>query len=425
MQISLQIPEAFDFLFEPHRYKVAYGGRGSAKSESFARALLVQGIQEKQLTLCTREFQVSIQDSVHRLLSETIFNNGMADQYEVLQSVVRHRSNGSEFIFKGLRHNITEIKGLQGVKRVWAEEGENISDRSWEILIPTIRAPGSEIWVSFNPKNPTDPTYKRFVANPPEDAVVRKVSWEDNPFFPDVLNKERLRLLKDDPEAYEHIWNGNFDTRKSGAVFAKQLKLARDEQRIARVPWDPSSEVFTAWDLGFGDATAIWWLQFVGRELRWLGYYENAGEQLDHYAGIMKAKPYNYMKRGAYLPHDGGHGNIRGGSVTDQLTAMGVSNQVLAREQDINPGIELLRQTIAFSAFDSVKCADGITALESYGYEWDEDRGIFKSKPRHDWSSHAASAARYAALAASTLKAGLMSKMPEKKRMQTGTGWGF
>ena len=234
MQIT--VPEAFDFLFQPKRYKVTYGGRGSGKSESYARALLVLGIQNKELILCTRELQVSIQDSVHRLLASTIANENLSDQYEVLQSVIRHRTNGTEFLFKGLKHNITEIKGFQGVTKVWVEEGENVSNRSWEILIPTIRAENSEIWVSFNTRNLSDPTYQRFVANPQEDSIVKRVSYKDNPFFPDVLRKEMEKLKKADPEAYMHIWEGEFDTRRSGAVFAKQIAKAREEGRITRVP---------------------------------------------------------------------------------------------------------------------------------------------------------------------------------------------
>ncbi len=394
----MQIPEAFDFLFTPSRYKVAYGGRGSGKSESFGRALLIQGIQEKLPILCTREFQVSIQDSVHRLLASTIMSENLADQYEVLQSVIRHRHNGTEFLFKGLRHNITEIKGLHGIKRVWAEEAENISHRSWEVIIPTIRAEGSEIWVSFNTKNPTDPTYERFVKNSPPDAIVKKVSYKDNPFFPEILRKEMENLKRTDPEAFKHIWEGEFDTRKSGSIYARQIDAARKDGRVTKVPYDPTCEVFTVWDLGFGDATSIWFLQFVGRELRWLEYYENSGEQLDHYVQLVKSKPYNYKMH--YLPHDGGHGNIRGLSVSQQLHDMGLRNTVLERETDINPGIELLRSTIAFSAFDQDKCKDGLHALESYHYEWNEDLQRFGSKPLHDWSSHAASAARYAAIAA-------------------------
>lgn len=385
-------------------------------------------MQQRHLVLCTREFQASIQDSVHRLLASTIMNNGLSGEYEVLQSTIRHRTNGTEFIFKGLRHNITEIKGLQGVTRVWCEEAENISDRSWEVLIPTIRADKSEIWVSFNVKNPNDPTYQRFVANPPENAIIKKVSWRDNPFFPPILRQEMESLKDRDPEAAEHIWEGGFDTRRSGAVYAKQLAKAREEKRICRVPYDPGYQVFTAWDLGWGDSTAIWWLQFVGRELRWIDCYENSGEQLGHYAQVVKSKNYNYYPDGHYLPHDGGAGNIRGDSVRAQLYELGLSNTVLTRETDINPGIELLRQTIAYSVFDQDKCNQGIEALEAYGYEWDDERGVFKSKPRHDWSSHFSDAARYAALAAARIKGEITDIKPvdrweARSRTLGNSGW--
>lgn len=408
---EITIPAVFKSLFLPKRNKVFYGGRGGAKSHAFGRALLVKGMQKKLRILCAREFQKSIKDSVHKLLSDLIREHELEAFYDILENTIRGK-NGTEFLFIGLKHNVSGIKSMEGVDIVWVEEAENVSENSWELLIPTIRKENSEIWVSFNTKNLTDPTYKRFVSTPSDDTICVKVSWRDNPFFPDVLRKEMEKLKKTDYEAYEHIWEGEPDSRRSGAVYAKQLAKAREEKRITLVPYDPSAEVFTAWDLGFGDATAIWWLQFVGRELRWLEYYENSGEQLDHYAVIVKSKTYNYMRNGHYLPHDGGHGNIRGDSVSKQLHSMGVQNTVLTRETDINPGIELLRQTIAYSVFDEKKCADGLHALENYGYEWDEDRGIFKSKPKHDWSSHAASAARYAAIASSQIKSGLVKVKP-------------
>lgn len=375
----------------------------------FGTALLVKGMENKCLFLCAREFQVSISDSVHRLLSEIIEAEGMSDFYEVQKTTIKGR-NGTEFIFKGLKHNIAEIKGLQGVDVVWVDEAENVSDRSWELLIPTIRKDASEIWVTFNTKNLSDPTYRRFVATQSSDIECHKISWRDNPFFPDVLDKERRKMETVDPEAYQHIWEGEPDTRRSGAVYAKQIAKARSDGRITLVPYDPSSEVFTAWDLGWGDSTAIWWLQFVGRELRWLDYYENSNEQLDHYVSIVKSKPYNYLTH--YLPHDGGHGNIRGDAVTKQLSSMGLQNRVLTVEKDVTPGIELLRQTLAFSAFDAVKCEQGLLCLENYGYEWDEDRGMFKSKPAHSWASHGADAARYAARAAQQIKGTLTSAAP-------------
>ena len=384
------------------------GGRGGGKSHAIARALLVMGMQRTIRIICAREIQKSISDSVHALLADLIRDHNLSHFYSVQRDVIRGL-NGTEFKFRGLKHNTTDLKSLEGADICWIEEAQNVSDNSWEILIPTIRKEGSEIWVSFNPKNVTDPTYRRFVSDQNDDTITVKIGWQDNPFFPAVLDKERVKLQASDPEAYAHIWDGMPDTRRNGAVYARQLAKAREEGRITRVPYDPGCEVFTAWDLGFGDATSIWWLQFVGRELRWLEYYENAGEQLDHYAKIVKSKPYNYALHGHFLPHDGGHGNIRGDSVSKQFIAMGLTNTVLTRESDITPGIETLRQTIAFSVFDADGCREGLHALENYGYEWDEDRAVFKNKPRHDWTSHAADSARYAAIAAGKGK-GIMIK---------------
>jgi len=409
MAIKIQIPQAFEPLFLPKRYKAFYGGRGSGKSHSVARALIVRGMERPLRVVCAREIQKSIRDSVHRLLADIIRDYGLADFYEVQNDKIRG-INGTEFIFRGLRHNTTDLKSLEGADICWIEEAENVSDHSYELLIPTIRKEHSEIWVTFNVKNISDPTYRRFVSEAdPADTLSVKVSWRDNPFFGSVLKAEMEKLKGTDFEAYSHIWEGEPDTRRSGAVYAKQLVTARDEGRITRVPYDPAAEVFTAWDLGFADTTAIWWLQFVGRELRWLEAYENSGEQLDHYVGIVKGKSYNYMRNGHFLPHDGAHGNIRGGSVAEQLKGMGIETTVLPREVDITVGIELVRQTLPYSVFDAEKCKEGLRALENYGYEWDGDRMRFRDRPKHDWSSNFADAARYAARAAAQVKAGLSS----------------
>jgi len=402
--MEMTIPKAFKFLLEPKRYKAVYGGRGSGKSHSIVRILLAIGMKKPIRVICAREIQKSIKDSVHQLLADVIRANQVLNAFYEIQETIIKGKNGTEFKFRGLKHNTSDLKSLEGADICWIEEAENVSDNSYEILIPTIRKEGSEIWASFNVRNITDPTYRRFITEAGDDTIAKKVSWRDNPYFPSVLRKEMDKLKATDEPAYLHVWEGEPDTRRSGAVYAKQLAKAREEGRITKVPYDPSNEVFTAWDLGFGDATAIWWLQFVGRELRWIEYYENNGEQLDHYTKIIKETPYNYMKLGHFLPHDGGHGNIRGDSVSKQLFAMGVPNQVLPREADLNPGIELLRQTISYSVFDEHKCRDGLHALTQYAYEWDEDKGVFKSKPKHDWTSHAASAARYAAIAASKIK---------------------
>lgn len=357
--------------------------------------------------VCAREIQKSIKDSVHKLLADLIREHGLNNFYQVLETEIRGL-NGTEFIFRGLRHNTRDLKSLEGCDICWIEEAESVSDNSYEILIPTIRKEGSEIWGSWNLKNLSDPTHRRFVTEADsDDTISKKVSWRDNPFFPEVLRKEKDKLFKTDHESAMHVWEGEPDTRRSGAVYAKQLSQAQADGRITKVPYDPSCEVFAALDLGFGDATSIWWLQFVGRELRWLEYYENNGEQIQHYADIIKGKRYSYRRSGVFLPHDGAHGNIRGGSVSDQLRDLGVPNIVLQRETDVTPGIELVRQTIPYSVFDAEKCKEGLRGLENYGYEWDDERMMFKAKPLHNWASNPADAARYACIAAQQVKAGL------------------
>jgi len=220
---TVEIPEAFDYLFDPPlgdaRWRAGYGGRGSGKSQSKARALLVHGYQQRLRILCAREFQASIKDSVHRLLSDQIDAMGLGGAYEVQQTGI-FGANGTEFLFKGLRHNINEIKSTEGVDICWVEEAQAVSKASWEVLIPTIRKEGSEIWVSFNPDLESDATYQMLVAHQPPRAIVRKVNYTDNPFLPSVLRDEADHLRATDLEAYDHVWGGNPWTRTKASILA-------------------------------------------------------------------------------------------------------------------------------------------------------------------------------------------------------------
>jgi len=208
VEIDINFPEKLQFLFVPSRYKVAHGGRGGAKSWGFARALLILASQKPLRILCAREFQNSIQESVHKLLSEQVDSMGLTHHYEVLQSTIRGK-NGSEFMFAGLKTDPTKIKSAEGYDICWIEEAEKVSSQSWDILIPTIRKDGSEIWVSFNPHIETDSTYQRFIINTPPNAQVVEISWRDNPWFPVELENERKYLQQTDPDAYLHIWEGH------------------------------------------------------------------------------------------------------------------------------------------------------------------------------------------------------------------------
>jgi phage terminase large subunit len=201
------------------RYKVFWGGRGAGKTWQIARALIGEAHSAKHRIGCFRELQTSIKDSVHQTLKGQIEMMGLSPYFEITEKAIRGKVFGSEFLFKGLRSNITEIKSTEGITIAWVEEAQLVSKDSWDILIPTIRVQGSEIWVSFNPIEETDPTYERFVLNPQPDSLVVKVGWQDNYWFSDTLNRERLAMLARDPEAYEHVWEGSCRVMSEAIIF--------------------------------------------------------------------------------------------------------------------------------------------------------------------------------------------------------------
>jgi phage terminase large subunit len=224
----LKIPEPFAELFQPHRYKVYYGGRGSSKSWSFATALIIKSLGGKFRILCAREFQSSISDSVHHLIGTQVERLGLQRYFDVRKAEITS-CTGSSFVFKGLRMNPLEIKSTEGINFAWVEEGQSVSEQSWGILTPTIREEGSEIWVSFNPLNEEDPTYQRFVVNQQPDSYVRKVNWDENPYFPAVLEQERLHMLRTDPDAYQHVWEGDVLRISDAVIFKGKFEVSRFE----------------------------------------------------------------------------------------------------------------------------------------------------------------------------------------------------
>ncbi len=245
MKLEWDFPEKLEFLFQPSRYKVAHGGRGGSKSWGFARALLIEGWRAKRRILCAREVQKSIKDSVHRLLADQTQNMGLGAHYEVLQNEIRG-VNGTEFLFTGLSNLTAEsIKSYEGIDICWVEEAHKVTRKSWDILIPTIRADGSEIWISMNPELDTDETFVRFVESPPQDAVVTEINWRDNRWFPDVLKKERREMLRQveagarSQDDYDNIWEGKCRAALEGAIYAKEVLTAKMAGRLGIVPYDP------------------------------------------------------------------------------------------------------------------------------------------------------------------------------------------
>lgn len=220
--LNVQIAPAFEDLLVPDKYKYLtyYGGRGSAKSWSVAKALICRAHTQKIRVGCFRETQASIADSVHRLLCDQIENIGLHNWFDITDRAIVSKVTRSPFIFKGLRHNVTEIKSTEGLNVAWVEEAQLVSAYSWEILVPTIRAEGAQIITTYNPIEVTDATHQKFVVRkPPPRSLIRKVGWQDNPWFPKELEEERQYMLEVDPDAYQHIWEGGCRVISEAVIF--------------------------------------------------------------------------------------------------------------------------------------------------------------------------------------------------------------
>lgn len=397
--MSVKTPEAFEELYFPHRYKVFWGGRGGAKSTAFADALIVQGAMSPLRILCAREIQKSIKESVYQLLVDRIRVNGYEDYYQILNSEIRGK-NGTRIFFEGLWQNIDSIKSIEGVDVCWIEEANTVSEESWKKLIPTIRKSGSEIWCSFNPELKSDPVYQRFVLRPPDNAYVKKVSWRDNPWFTQELQDEMEYLKRVDYEEYLHVWEGELKQFADGAIYGKQLKQVHKENRITFIPVEPALEVHTFWDLGRNDTTAIWFMQRVGMENRFIDYYENRLVDLDHYIRELKKLDYNYGTH--YLPHDVEVTELTTNKSRREVLEMGGIKpiHVVPRITHINEGLEMTRKQFASCWFHAgeddrgERVGKGLDALANYQYVFDEKFNTHRKTPLHNWASNGADAFR-------------------------------
>ena len=374
------------------RYYVAYGGRGSAKSWTFARALLLQCMKEPLRVLCAREVMRTIADSVHRLLVDQINAMELRDWFEITETSIKH-VDGAEFLFCGLRTlDAAKIKSYEGIDIVWCEEAQAISKRSWEILIPTIRADASEIWVTFNPELDTDDTYQRFVVHPPENAWVERVTYRDNPWFPPVLEAERLSLKKRDPQEYEHVWEGKPRTVVVGAIYAGEVVKMIEERRIRPVPYNPKLMVHTVWDLGWNDQTTVIFVQRMLSEVMVIDYEEESFLRFDQWAKRVKDKPYVYGSH--WLPHDGGNKTQAGKGISaqEQLEPLlRMKPKIIPRPATKEVPIRAARMMFPRAYVDEVKADRLMTCLKRYRRGVPESTGE-PGAPVHDEYSHGADA---------------------------------
>jgi len=397
---TLDIPtaRAFTPLLAPARYKGAWGGRGSGKSHFFAGKLIDDSLYEKGLlSVCIREVQKSLKESSKRLIESKLsdFGLGEADGFKVFKEVIQTPGDGA-IIFQGMQdHTAESIKSLEGFMRSWAEEAQSLSANSLKLLRPTIRAPGSELWFSWNARRKVDPV-DLMLRGPevPTGAVVVNANWRENPWFTAELEQERQDCLRMTPDDYDHIWEGGYVTVTQGAYYAASLVLAKKEGRIGNVARDPNMQVRTFWDLGRKDHTAIWVAQFVGREIRVIDYIEGSGQPPAFYFDQLRERGY----RGCMvcLPHDGsrvGPENSTGRSYEDQARDAGFDVEVVLNQ---GAGAAMLRIDAGRRLFPRIWFNETTTeagrgALGAYHERKDDKRQIGLG-PNHDWSSHGADA---------------------------------
>ncbi|MCA9367783.1 PBSX family phage terminase large subunit [Candidatus Kaiserbacteria bacterium] len=426
--LALQIPtaEVFTPLLEPSRYKGAWGGRGSGKSHFFAEKVIDDCLYEKGLrVVCIREVQKSLKESAKRLIEDKLndMKLGARHGFKVFREVIQTPGDGI-ILFQGMQdHTAESIKSLEGFDRAWCEEAQTLSANSLKLLRPTIRGEGSELWFSWNPRRKTDPVDLMLrSASPPTDSTVIRANWSDNPWFPSVLEQERKDCLQNDPDQYDHIWEGGYVSVADGAYYAKCIAEAKLQGRIGKVARDPLMTIRLFVDIGGtgarADAFSMWVAQFIGQEVRILDYYEAVGQDLAAHLTWMRERGYTPDKAQIWLPHDGAtHDRVYSVSYESALTDAGYKVTVVPNQGKgaASKRIEEGRRLFPAMWFNEDTTQAGLEALGWYHERRDENRNVGLG-PEHDWASHGADAF------------GLMCVAHEVPRTKTArpraVGWG-
>ena len=411
MPPSLQIRTAavFEPLLAPARYKGAHGGRGSGKSHFFAESAVEDALRfpgdygEGIRFACIREVQKSLKESAKLLIEDKLRKFGLGERqgFKVYDKVITTPGDGM-FTFDGMQdHTADSFKSKEGFHRAWCEEAQTISDRSLTLLRPTIRWESkggtSELWFGWNPQRPNDPIDRLLRgANVPTGSIVVQANWRHNPWFPKVLEQERQDDLKNNPEKYPHVWEGEYATVLSGAYFAKHLVDAEQGGRIGFFPRDPLCAVYGIMDIGGtsgrSDATVIWMVQFIGEEVRVIDHYEVIGQPFESHVYWLKQK--GYSDAIIAMPHDGRKHDVVY-SVTPQgyMDAAGFKTEIIGNRGlgAAMERVEASRQMFYRVRFNRDTTEAGRQALGWYHEKQEEHRNIGLG-PNHDWSSHSADA---------------------------------
>lgn len=401
MTLRVDVPRKLKPLLYPKRYKGAYGGRGGAKSHFFAEQAILKCYQQPTRIVCIREVQNSIKDSVRQLLIDKIAKLGLEREFDPVETEIRG-PEGSLIIFKGMQsYNADNIKSLEAYDIAWIEEAQTLSQHSLDLLRPTIRKEGSELWFSWNPRYKTDPVDAFFRKHPPEEAVSVMVNWRDNPWFPEVLRKEMEHDFKTDPDKAEHIWNGGYGSSQ-GAILSRWVNEAERKGRIHNgVIYDPTgAPVEVSSDLGFRDTASWWYWQRKVGGFSLIKYEGDSGYDADDWIPRIQETLGKLGVRELgkiWLPHDARSKTFQSkhSSVEKFLIAFG-SGKVGVVPQSKKPDqISAARKVIQRCEFHKDRCEDGIDGLRAWEFEWNDDTNVFSREPLHNWASHPSDAFAY------------------------------
>lgn len=397
--LRIEVAPVFEPLLEATRYKGAWGGRGSGKSQFFADALLIEAMKKPGLrALCCREIQKSLKESAKKLIESKIEEYGLGGLFQV-QSAEIKTPGGGLIAFAGLQDHTSEsIKSYEGFDVAWVEEAQTVSERSLNLLRPTIRKPGSQLWFSWNPRFDTDAVDEMLRgAELPTGAAVIKANWSDNPWFPAELEQERLDCIRSQPEQYDHIWEGGYATITEGAYYAKHLAEARETKRIGTLAIDPLMSKRAYWDIGLRDACAIWIVQQKGAHLFFADYYEAEGQDLAAHLNWLRQNGHGDAE--CILPHDGARrDNLTATKYEDHIRSAGFQVRTIPNQGAgaAMKRVEAARRLFGQMHFDAHRCVNGLKALGWY-HEKKNPAG-YGVGPEHDWASHGADAFGLAAI---------------------------
>lgn len=407
---EIQIPDKLVPVFDGEAdVRGAYGGRGSGKTRTFAKMTAIRAYMwakagRKGIILCGRQFMNSLADSSLEEIKEAIRDEEwLAPHFEIGEKFIRTRDGNVSYSFVGLDRNIDSIKSKSRILLAWVDEAEPVTDEAWTKLIPTLREEDSELWVTWNPERKKSSTNQRFRNSDDPRYKIAEMNWRDNPWFPDVLQRLRLRDLEQRPEQYDHIWEGGYLKVVTGAYYADHLNLARRQGRIGAIAPDPLMRFIAFWDIGGtgmnADACAIWIAQWVGTHIRFVDYYEARSQPLATHVHWLRENGYGNAI--CVLPHDGVQSDkVFAVSYESSLMQAGFAVKVIKNQ---GRGAAMLRVHAArriFGSmyFDEQKCEAGLEALGHYHARQDENRDIDLG-PMHDWASHAADAFGLCAIA--------------------------